>query len=103
MASKPGDPRLSYRWQRIRTDVVRAARAAGAPCSECGQPIDYGLSGRDPRGPHVDHGYAVIDHPGLALSGVDLRPTHGGCNVSRSNRARARKVSLTKIRTSQAW
>jgi hypothetical protein len=88
------DPRHTVEWQKIRKRVVAAARAAGAPCAQCGGQIDYSASGRTPVGPSVDHAYALAVYgAGVALDETALRIMHTHCNSSEGGklgRARAR-------------
>jgi hypothetical protein len=88
------NPRHTPAWQRIRKQIVAAARARADPPAICGRPIDYTLSGRARWGPSVDHLYSIATHPGLAFDPSQLRIVHLTCNLRRGGKlGRARQLA----------
>lgn len=82
--SKPGDPRQTRAWRRLRSHVLLSMPAV---CSICGRHIDMRLPGTNPMGPSVDHRIAIADggHP---TDRANLAPAHLRCNVSKGNERR---------------
>jgi 5-methylcytosine-specific restriction endonuclease McrA len=58
-----------------------AHRSAGAACSSCGLPIDYGLPGDDPMSFWVDH-TVPLDHGGPDVL-ENTTAMHRKCNQSK--------------------
>jgi 5-methylcytosine-specific restriction endonuclease McrA len=82
------------------------AEATLAPCSLCGQPIDYGFTRAYPR-----HSLAGTVHHwiGLAQGGdptdpANLTVAHQGCNSREGNRMQQiRKTAAMRPRNSRRW
>jgi 5-methylcytosine-specific restriction endonuclease McrA len=95
---KSTDPRHSVEWQRLRKQIIAAARSAGLPCAHCGLPIDWTASGRTPLGPSVDHTYALALNPELAFEPGLLRVLHTRCNARLGGRlGRARQLGKARL------
>ncbi|MBM6622655.1 HNH endonuclease [Micrococcaceae bacterium RIT802] len=82
------DNGLSIRpWAgRARSDalalVKRKGRAANAPCSICGQPIDYSLVYPHKQSCSVQHIRSRRDYPELTWEPGNWAPAHLDCNKS---------------------
>jgi hypothetical protein len=84
MPSKPGDPRFTAQWKRLRTRLV----AAATHCDICGMWLDKDAPPRSRWRPSVDHILSVRTHPHLALDPGNCRVVHAGCNTRRENTSR---------------
>jgi 5-methylcytosine-specific restriction endonuclease McrA len=82
-------------WDALRTMFKEECRQRGDVCWLCLQPIDYTLTGRQPRAFSADH-ITPTD-----LGGKDtrsnLKPSHYGCNSRRGNTTRG------QFPTSRTW
>jgi 5-methylcytosine-specific restriction endonuclease McrA len=95
----------SWAWQQLRRARLQAAIRAGEPCWRCGLPIDYGLPGTHPHGPHLDHVRPVALYPALALDPGNTRWAHRVCNeragASLGGRIVAAKGAMPQPRRAQ--
>jgi 5-methylcytosine-specific restriction endonuclease McrA len=80
--TKPGDPRNTSRWRKLRREVL----ASEDTCHICGNPVDVTLPHRDPWAPQVDHIVPIWVDPTLALERSNVRLSHFRCNRARDNR-----------------
>ena len=79
LASNHLQPGESARWRKVLHLLIR--EQDGDICAVCFDPIDFRLSGRDPRGPSVEHLIPRSKGGGDELSNLAL--SHWGCNRAR--------------------
>ena len=72
-------PQESAQWRKVLHVLLR--EKDGDLCAVCFDPIDFRLSGRDPRGPSVEHLIPRSKGGGDELSNLAL--SHWGCNKAR--------------------
>jgi hypothetical protein len=84
-------------WRNLAKARVKLGQDQGEPCSRCGQPIDYTLSGRHAMGPSADHP-AQLQLGGELLPPIgELRVMHLRCNTRSGAAVRAAKNRNRKI------
>ena len=96
MAGKPGDPRGTARWKRMRAEVL----AMATHCAICGRPLVPHLKSPHPLSSTLDH---VTP---LALGGDPygpVRAAHFGCNASLGASLGNRLRDTRKRRPSRSW
>lgn len=103
---KPTNPCSGAQWQRLTAPVRQAWAQAAAPCSLCGEPIDYTLDATNRMGLTVDHIHARWAG-GQPLDPRNWQPAHRSCNSARGAREtnplrRPRRPQPPKI-TALTW
>ncbi|NKY57405.1 HNH endonuclease [Nocardia flavorosea] len=74
------NPRHTYEYQVFRERMrVRLPNV----CHVCGEAIDLGLSGNDPRGWTLDHLKPWATHPELFYDPANCKSAHRQCNLYR--------------------
>ena len=99
MNKPPGDPRRTYRWQKLMGILLKTRPPI---CYLCGRPIDTRLSGAHPMGPTGDH-----IHP-ISMGGDPYDPdnvalAHRRCNTSKGNKPKKTKQPARPDHTSRDW
>lgn len=99
MPTKPGDPRHTRAWKKVRAARLAIAAAHDEPCWRCGQAINYRLPGTHPYGPTGDH-VDPVGTGGRPLDITNVKPAHRTCNLRHGS-------TLTngpnKLRTTRDW
>ena len=73
----------TYEDQRIRKQLLAAAKRNKTPCCICGQPINYKTHYNAPDAPTVEHHLSWRDHPELRRDHGNLGIAHRACNTSK--------------------
>jgi hypothetical protein len=82
MGGKPGDPRNTQRWKRLRAEVYRTE----SDCYICGLAVDFQAKSWEPWAPNADHVVPVELRPDLAFERSNVRLAHRACNSSKRSR-----------------
>jgi 5-methylcytosine-specific restriction endonuclease McrA len=82
MGGRPGDPRNTQRWKRLRAEVYRTE----SDCYICGRAVDFAAKSWEPWAPNADHIIAIELRPDLAFERSNVRLAHRACNSSKRSR-----------------
>jgi 5-methylcytosine-specific restriction endonuclease McrA len=82
MGGRPGDPRSTQRWKRLRAEVYRTESV----CYLCGRAVDFDAKSWQPWAPNADHIIPVELRPDLAFERSNVRLAHRACNSSKRSR-----------------
>jgi 5-methylcytosine-specific restriction endonuclease McrA len=80
--TRPGDPRSTAAWRRLRKQVL----AQESDCWICGRPVDFQAKPWMPWAPNADHIIPVELAPHLALERSSARLAHRACNSTKRSR-----------------
>jgi 5-methylcytosine-specific restriction endonuclease McrA len=91
MPSRPGDPRNTAAYRRLKAEYLLMARAAGQPCGLCGS--------KDPPPDQVHHTIPISWDVGDPFDTNLWMPAHGPCN----NRQQDKPTPRNPLNTSRDW
>lgn len=95
MPSRPGDPRNTARYRRLRAEYLLLARAAGLGCGICGK--------ADPPPDQVHHTEPISWGRGNPFDTNKWQPAHGDCNNKQQDKPSINLDPRVGLNTSRDW
>ena len=95
MPSRPGDPRNTAHYRRLRAAYLMMARAAGMPCGICGV--------ADPPPDQVHHTIPISWGRGDPFDTSTWQPSHAACNNRQQDKPSLNLDLGSALNTSRQW